>query len=185
VNDRPRESSGVGFGLSLWLIPEGEAHEKLSELIERFSRRFGTPAFEPHLTILGGIPSAEDRWLRRCADLARDTTPPHVRTDGAAFEDSYFRCLYLQAEATSALREIHNRARALLIGGEARPFLPHVSLLYGRLSREQKRDLVDELASLPQLSFVPRYLDVLTTEGPPAAWARAARFPFGAGPDGG
>ena len=172
-----RDSPGLGHGVSLWLIPGGEAHDSLAELIRRYSRRFSTPFFEPHLTLVGGIPSsAEERLLRRCADLARDTPAVEIRMSDAGFGESYFRCLYLKVERTPALDQLHERAQALILGREAKPFTPHVSLLYGRLSREQKRDLVDELASLPPASFRAMHLDVLSTEGPATAWRRAARF---------
>lgn len=42
-------------GVSLWLMPEGEAGRRLGALIDRLAARLGTPAFPPHVTLLPGI----------------------------------------------------------------------------------------------------------------------------------
>ena len=42
-------------GISLWLMPEGDAHQRLSEIIDRLAARLGTTPFPPHVTLLPGV----------------------------------------------------------------------------------------------------------------------------------
>ena len=40
---------------SLWLLLPRQAHERFQALIARLSVRLGTPAFGPHVTLLGSV----------------------------------------------------------------------------------------------------------------------------------
>ena len=40
---------------SLWLIPAGEVRQQLAKTIFDLSREYAAPAFEPHVTLAGGI----------------------------------------------------------------------------------------------------------------------------------
>ena len=50
-------------GISLWLMPEGRARERLAALIDRLATRLGTAAFAPHVTLLPGLPGPETEVL--------------------------------------------------------------------------------------------------------------------------
>ena len=50
---------------SLWLMPDpGEVQERLDNLVERMARELNAPRFDFHVTLLGGIKSANlpDPW---------------------------------------------------------------------------------------------------------------------------
>lgn len=163
---------GQAVGVSLWLVPEGEVHGRLATLIESLARRLGTPSFAPHVTLLGGILDAEAEVLTRATELTRGLAPlviPLERIDGS---DDYFRCLFVRAGETEALLAAHERAGRAFGRGQAAPFLPHLSLVYGRLAPGGKQRLIAELkVSLPA-EFRATRLEVVRTEGPPEDWLR-------------
>lgn len=168
-------------GISLWVMPRGEEAQRLAALIDELAARHGTPRFAPHLTLLPLVEGAEDDVLARAAELARELPPLEVRLLGPETRDEYFRRLFVRAEATPALREAHARAAARF-GREANPgFLPHVSLLYGRLPAEEAEGLRAALVGRVEGRFDAVHLHAWRTAGPVADWRPLGRFALGAG----
>lgn len=162
-------------GFSLWLMPEERTYERFAELISRLSRRYGTPSFEPHVTLLGGLPGPEDLILEKCADLVRHLRPMSLRPAAAEHGDVYFRCVFLELEPSPDLLTAHERAQELL-GGHDAPFHPHVSLLYGDFSAREKEAIVAEVSRDIGGPFEVHFLDAMVTIGSPESWRRAGRF---------
>ena len=174
------EETVAPAGISLWLVPEGRDAERLSALIDELAARHGTPRFAPHLTLLPLLGGAEDDVLKRAARLARELPPLEVRLVGPETRDEYFRRLLVRAEATPALREAHARAAARF-GREADPtFLPHVSLLYGRLAAEEAERLRAALVSRVEGRFEAAHLHAWLTKGSVSDWRPLARLALGA-----
>src|SRR5689334_16074235 len=57
--EMPHDSSESTAGASIWLLPAAKDFDLLRTIITELSTRFGTPGFEPHLTLLGDLPA---RW---------------------------------------------------------------------------------------------------------------------------
>jgi 2'-5' RNA ligase len=168
-------------GVSLWLMPEGEARDRLAGLIARLSERFSTPAFPPHVTLLPGIGGREDDLIAVSAALAADLPPFPVRLRGVEGCDEHFRCLFARAVADRPLRAAH-AAAARAFGREPDPaFLPHLSLVYGTLPPETKWPLAMELASAVPRSIEVARLHVWRTEGPVGDWREVGTFPLAGG----
>ncbi len=174
-----RAADDTAVGMSLWLMPEGGVGDRLRVLIGELARRHRTPSFPPHLTLLGGIPGPEDAALSRAAGLARGLGPIAIRLGAVETSDEYFRCVFVRAEPTEALRGAHVDARAAFAGAAPTPFLPHLSLLYGRLERPQLAAVLRELGGTLEVAFEASRLHLFRTQGPPRAWRRRGAFPLG------
>jgi 2'-5' RNA ligase len=177
------ENSSMGVprakGISLWLMPEGEEHDRLSALIDRLAARFGTVSFAPHVTLLAGLPGPEREVLERAGVLAAEIGPLSLELSGVGGTEAHFRCLFLRAHPQRVLREAHGRA-ALRFGREPEPsFDPHLSLLYGRLEARAKAPLVQELAEETAARFDARRLHVWRTRGAVGEWRPLGSFAFG------
>jgi hypothetical protein len=168
-------------GVSLWLMPEGDARDQLAGLIARLSERFSTPPFLPHVTLLPGIRGREDDLLAASAALAADLRPFPVRLRGVEGRDEPFRCLFVAAMSDEPLVAAH-AAASRGFGREPDPaFLPHLSLVYGTLSPETKWPLAMELASAVPRSIAAARLHVWRTAGPVGDWLEIGSFPLGGG----
>ena len=165
-------------GFSLWLTPEGSAYERFGEIIARLSGRYGTPAFQPHVTLLGELPGPEDHVLERCGDLARHLRPLALRPAAVDHGDTYFHCVFVEIEPTPELRAARERALELL-GGHDVAFHPHLSLLYGDFSAREKEAVVADVARDMGSPFEARHVDVVATMGAPESWRRVGRFVLG------
>jgi len=163
-------------GVSLWLMPEGEAGERLARCIERLASRLGTPSFPPHVTLLPGLRGPVEPVLTAVSELARDVRPFAVRLSGVEGGDEPFRCLYARAHGSAPLLEAHARAVRRLLPTIEAPFGPHLSLVYGALDPVTKADLSRELDAETRLSFAVRRIHAWRTEGDVSAWGEIGSF---------
>ena len=162
---------------ALWIVPEGAAYTLTDGYIVRLSRVYNLPKFEPHVTLLGGIHAPETSTLRT---LARSLLPFHIHfSNQPEYLDETFRCLFLKADETPALLETFARA-SQLFGYTGGPYFPHLSLAYGDLPVETKREMIRELGDIPEIEFEARQLSLVwaSTEMPVSSWRVVARFPF-------
>ena len=162
-----------GVGFTLWIVPEGEVRRRLATLIRVLARRFGGPVFEPHVTLLAGLPGPASEVLAKARKAVRSRGPFEVRFMGPEAGDTYFRCLYLRVQPSPELLALHESAREVFARPGEPPFFPHLSLLY---APPPAPPVVDEIrASLPA-GFGARRVDVYSTEGEVERWHRVGRL---------
>jgi 2'-5' RNA ligase len=161
---------------SLWLMPEGDAYERLSVMIARLAARLGTTPFKPHVTLLTGLEGPEGEIVESAQALAAELAPLHLDFAAVDGTEQHFRCLFLRVGHPDALRDAHSHA-ARRLGLEPDPaFDPHLSLVYGTLSARQKNALARELTPETQTSFDARRLHVWRTDLPVEEWREVAVF---------
>lgn len=165
-----------GVGLTLWIVPEGEVRRRLATLIRMLSRRFGGPIFEPHLTLLAGLPGPAADVLATARRVARGTGPFEVRLLGPEAGDSYFRCLHLPVQPSPDLLALNERFREAFGRRDEPPFFPHLSLLYGP---PPAPPILDEIRTSLPAGFGARRVDLYSTEGEVERWHRVGRLKLG------
>jgi hypothetical protein len=162
---------------ALWIIPDGAVYTLTDGYIAKLSSTYHLPRFEPHVTILGGIRSPEPSALR---GLAGSLTPFRIRLASEVdYLDEYFRCLFLKAHETPELMETFSKA-SRLFGYEGKPYFPHLSLVYGDLPVETKREMIHTLREIPTIEFEARQLSLVhaSTSMPVASWKVIEHFPL-------
>ena len=165
---------------ALWIIPDGAAYALTDGYIAKLSSAYHIPRFEPHITILGGIRSAEKSLVRRLVKgLASFRI--HLASE-VEYLDEYFRCLFLKAHATSELMETFSKASDLF-GYEGVPYFPHLSLAYGDFPVQTKREMIRELGAIPKVEFEASSIHLVhaSTRLPVSSWKIIERFPHGNG----
>ena len=163
---------------SLWLMPEGEEQRQFAEIIARLSQRFGTPPFDPHVTLLGGLHGEERAIVTRISDIVRTMRPVEIRTSTLHSQEDYFRQLFVQVEKTRPLMETRARVKVLAGGRRERPYSPHVSFMYGNVRYQDREALLMEMGGELVSEFETKTLHVVDTAGTPERWRRVGAFPL-------
>lgn len=163
---------------ALWLLPPPAERARFAELIRTLARQHGTPVFEPHITLLGGIDDAQPTAVAGSAALARRIAPLRIRLGGIGQRDSYFQCLFVHAIPDAALRQAHRLARQAFARREAGEFLPHLSLVYGILDQPQKAAIIAQLGGRLDGEFLVEELALVgyRQDDQPRDWRRIASF---------
>jgi 2'-5' RNA ligase len=162
---------------ALWIIPEGTAYTLTDGYIGRLSKMFDLPKFEPHVTVLAGIPDPDLSTLR---DLTRGLPPFRIRlASQAEYLDEFFRCLFLRADKTPALMEAFSKV-SLSFGYEGPPYFPHLSLAYGDLLVETKHEMIRTLGDIPEIEFEARQLSLVMASSkiPISSWRVIEHIPL-------
>jgi 2'-5' RNA ligase len=160
-------------------MPSGEVRQRLAGTILDLSREYGAPAFEPHVTLAGGIVGPAREVASNMRDLARRIPPFTVRLTVVDGLDDYFRCLFVRVATTYPIMTANKAAREVFSLAKQPAFMPHLSLLYGHLPSSVKERIVASLARRFELEFRVSGLHLYLIKGAPQAWRRVASFGLG------
>jgi 2'-5' RNA ligase len=166
---------------SLWLVPPKDVHQAFEQLILRLSERHSAPVFGPHVTLLGGI-SGEEKEIASVAEwLTTGLSPLEIGFSRIEYLDEYYRCLYLRAEDTGELTAACRKAEAAFGLKHSRPFMPHLSLMYGDYPATLKEEIISEIGSGFPRGFKAESLSLYRTGDGPETWGLLREFPLGKG----
>ena len=160
-------------------MPRGEIADELSSLIRRLSREHSTPAFEPHVTLIGEINLPRATAISRTRDLAASIRPFDIRLTRMAHHDRYFQCIFLLADKTPGIMKAHSTACTVFELTDTEEYKPHLSLVYGKLDRETRQRVILRIGDMMNITFRAREIFIYYTEGEPAGWHCLSRFPCG------
>lgn len=163
------DTNPVGKGYALWLIPGEPVFNRLAREISRLSLQFSTPRFEPHITLLGRIILPEEKALGKSERLARCLRPFPVELADIDDLDEYFRCLFVTVRPDKAILKAR-QAGCRFFARQRAPYMPHVSLVYGKLPPDRRKEIARGL-SLPHGQAIEvRKMALYRVNGPVHEW---------------
>lgn len=126
---------------AVWLLPSTDDALRLTAIIDDLAARHGSPRFEPHLTVLGGLrldPARTQAVMRRIADR---TAPMELAIRGVRHSPVFFESVFLRIEDDRRLQALRGQLCVDLGHRPHRAPAPHVSLVYGELPEDLRRSL--------------------------------------------
>lgn len=162
---------------SLWLEPSGNIAYKLQERIKKLSEENGTPLFSPHVTLLGSLNASETELIPLADTLASSAEPFELELTKAGYLDTFYQSLFIHVKENSPLKELRKNACRLFDCSEDE-YMPHLSLLYGDLSRNEKERILNIIGREYYVRFPVNNLVLMQTDGKPDQWQKvhAAMF---------
>ena len=130
---------------ALWLVPDEAAGTQLQSVIDQLAAHYSGPRFEPHMTLLGWVRGEEEELIEKTASLAARLAPIEVKATGFAGAPYYFRCFFAPLESNSALSQAVSDAAHHFSSSAGKDLVPHVSLLYGQIDREEKKTIPQQI----------------------------------------
>ncbi|GBG81510.1 hypothetical protein CBR_g32499 [Chara braunii] len=187
------------LSFSVWAVPPPDSPlpKRLGGVISRLAQTYGTPVFEPHVTISGGIRAkSEEDVVAAFKELCAGLAPFNCRAVDVAAGTSFFQCVYLLIAKSPEIVKTHLQTRrwfGLLDQQQrqeeaqaAEAYMPHLSLIYGSLSEEDReaavRRIVTEWDDLVVTTEFPvTSLCLYSTEGVDLSltnWHKVAEIPL-------
>ena len=157
-------------------MPSGHVYRRLADTIVQLSKEYSSPAFQPHLTLLGRIVTSRRDALARTAHLARSLRPFTIRLGALQGLDEYYRCLFVRAANTDPLWKAYRAAQRIFSAKQRPAFMPHFSLMYGDFPAGLKKEVIRRLGGRLGLRFEVRSLRLYSTTGKPRAWRQLKAF---------
>jgi len=159
-------------GYSIWLMPSGEIYDKLAEIISQLSKKYSTPNFEPHLTLLGNLIGPEEDLISKTSKIAKQLKPFEIKLKRADYLDEYFKCLFIRAGKTKEVVEANNITREIFNLKPDPEYIPHLSLMYGDLSSKTKEGILADLGKEFDISFEVKSIHLFSTTGEVKDWSK-------------
>lgn len=138
---------------SLWFRPFGDVGFELKEQIKELSKRYKTPSFQPHVTLLTGLDEHETELIQLTETLAHSLNPFTIFLEKGDIDDQYFHSLYIKIRKTEPLMAAHRIARELFDVDEHDGYSPHLSLLYGNQTNKEKNALLNIMGRSFNMQF--------------------------------
>ena len=109
----------------------------------------GGPIFEEHITISGPLKKKRPGRIISVKNALHNVRPITLEVLGYGYKDVYFQALFLRIKKTKELihlKKTLDKEFGLTTSG----YLPHISLLYGKESKDNKGKLIKSLPSAPK-----------------------------------
>lgn len=168
----------TGTGYSINILPAGEEYNRFETLIIKLAEEYGAPLFAPHVTVLGQASPDEEAALKLMEKLVSNQQPFAVSLNDVAYQDYFFRALYVLAEKTEPLVRLHEKAKQIFGKKNIAEYMPHLSLLYGDFKSELKEKIIKEIGKEQPAVFEVNSLHLFRTEGEADEWYSVKEFPF-------
>jgi 2'-5' RNA ligase len=167
---------------SLWITPPIKINGPLQKVITDVSAKYGSPEFEPHITLLGNISLDLEPLKQKVGLLVSKLKPFPISFSEVSFSTTYFQSVFVRVKTTAALMNSNMLAKEIYkIDNDV--FMPHISLIYGNHDMKTREKIVSEVVLPKDISFEASKLVVTpSTQNPNdwvhiAEWARLVRDP--------
>ena len=126
---------------SIWLTPEGIMKGQMQLTISRICEKYGTPVFEPHMTVLSGIKGDEDSIVSKTSKLAKVINPQCIELGKISYSDEYSKAVFVSVKKTNSIEEVNSIAQKVF-GIECGHYDPYISLACGNFDNATKRKII-------------------------------------------
>lgn len=157
---------------SLWLRPFGDVAFSIQQRIEKLSEKYNSPSFEPHVTLLSGMRYGETELVQLTDTLAGALSPFDILLTKAGYRDKFYQALFAHVKKSDALMNAYRTALQLFDCEEHEEFIPHLSLMYGNFSQEEKERILSIIGREFHIRFQVHSLLLVKTEGMPDQWEK-------------
>ncbi len=172
---------------SLWVIPEDKVFDRLAKTMSELREIYQGPVFDPHVTLLGKLnlpPERVDELVGKTEKLSKmlDEYPLEIR-ELECLPEFYFKCLFARVSLTHEVRTANLMAQGFFRSSgwlnHPENYEPHLSLVYGNLNGNVKKDVIKKYGKSLDLDFTAKRVYLYSTEGGPTRWYKVQEFPFG------
>jgi 2'-5' RNA ligase len=164
---------------SLWLMPTGEVYLALANLISDLSKKYSSPRFAPHVTLLGELNGSHEEIESRASRLSVNLRPHVIKLSKVEYLDEYFRSLFVRVEETEEVLQANLRARDIFSRRNDAKYFPHLSIMYGNFPSATKDEIIRKIGREFTLEFEVSSLHLVDTSSRPEDWFTAREFAFG------
>jgi Cyclic phosphodiesterase-like protein len=133
--------------IAYWLIPTESSRRFFQSVINDLAQRYNGPVFEPHVTIHVGAhcPDALDGVLSTAAQACQPMVLQILDVSGSS---EFIKTLFVRFAVTTQLKQLNRSIRTAVHDSSDYRLNPHLSLLYGRIS-SQERHLLTRSIEIP------------------------------------
>jgi 2'-5' RNA ligase len=169
----------AAFGYHLWLVPAGDALNRLHGVVDRLSEAHSGPVFTPHVTLLSGLAMDEASLIETNRRLAAGLEPFNLYLTVPEAGTTFFQCIYMRVAKNPSLSRTR-QAAAKAFALPADDYMPHLSLYYGDVSPERRAIILATVPAQAKCSFSVESIQLIRADSErPVDWQCVDEAPLG------
>ena len=130
---------------AVWYLFDKDDEDYLFKIINDLAEKYDAPSFIPHITAYGllniDLKTLDDEILETIQKIKSFS----VETNTVNFSDDFWKTLFVEILPSKHLVKINNNLTKNLSQFSKYEFLPHISLLYKNMEKNQKQFLTESL----------------------------------------
>ncbi|KAJ4980978.1 hypothetical protein NE237_031815 [Protea cynaroides] len=142
---------------SVLALPPEDVNNRLNDLMKGLRSEFGGPEIVPHITVVGITRLTKADALKKFKSACEGLKSYTGQVDSVAKGTSFYECVFLLFHATPEMISTADHCNGCFGNKSSTPYMPHLSLLYGDLTDEEKKKAQEKAKlldkSISSLSF--------------------------------
>lgn len=131
--------------LSVWLVPAKNDNVYLGNIINNLGKEYGSPTFDPHLTLFGNI-NIETEELKEAIDRVSNKIKPFkIKKTAISQSELFFKTVFIEFELNEELKNLFIALSRKTDNRDIATFKPHISLIYKTMPKEEKLKIIEKL----------------------------------------
>jgi 2'-5' RNA ligase len=130
---------------SIWLMPPSDQEEAFAAIVRDLAKRFDSPVFQPHLTLVEDMPRGWEELKPLVDQLVDGMAVFEAPIETVEESELYYRSFYARFPVTPQLKLLKERVVGIFGVGSVETFMPHISLAYGVAESPEKAKAVAAL----------------------------------------
>jgi 2'-5' RNA ligase len=111
----------------------------LTEIIIKLAKKYNNPVFQPHCTLIGKTDISLPRMKSAIINLIDNYKMIELHPNKIAYSDYLWQALYIELKELQTLTKWHEHICNLLSINPDKDYIPHISLMYNKLSLKEKK----------------------------------------------
>ena len=130
--------------IAYWLIPTEPARSYFQNIVNDLAKRYAAPQFEPHLTVHVGMDCTEtvDEVL---SNAGRSRKKIALQVLNVSSSSEFIKTLFIRFTRSTQLQQLNQSIRTAAEDSADYQLSPHLSLLYKRMSIQDRRLLTHSI----------------------------------------
>lgn len=131
--------------LSVWLVPAKNDDIYLRDIINNLGKEYGSPTFNPHLTLFPGINIKLNTLKSVINDIFTNVKPFKIKKIKIDQSEAFFKTVFIEFELDEKLKNLYLALAEKTDNRNIATFKPHISLIYKTMPEEQKLKIIEKL----------------------------------------
>ena len=132
--------------ISIWLTPAKEDSAYLQEIVNELASEYQAPVFSPHCTLYSPT-DLEAHELDKILEKAGEKFGSlYVTMDKLDHTTNIWKTVFIELEKSLELSNLQHSLVSLIPDPKPYEFLPHISLIYKKMTAEQQEQIIRSLA---------------------------------------
>jgi len=165
------------YALFLMLPSTSRICSTLKSTLSKLSRKYNTPYFEPHVTLITGVGCSEKEAIQKTAKIASTIKPYTIELENIGHLNKYYQSLFVKTRKTPEVMDANLVSRKIFGQETNSKYMPHLSVIYGNFSEETKKEIIKKIGK-PSGSFMVREIQLFSIAGEVKDWYRIKIFPL-------